>query len=155
MSEPVKRASEAGAPPAPAVEVFWRPRCPYCAALRRELDRRGVPASWRNIYDDAAARSLVRAANNGNDTVPTVRIGDHISTNPRWAQLQPLLGDGPWLATPMARTARPITRVLSWLPTLAVIGLSYGLDRARHSAASWAVDPFALAAWWFTRSLRR
>lgn len=158
MSEPRKGAGDVGdqpVPPRPVLEVLWRPGCPYCSALRRELDRRGVSAVWRNIWDDDTARSLVRAANNGNETVPTVRVGDRILTNPRWAQLQPLLGDGPWMSTQTAPTAGSATRVLSWLPMLALIALSYVLDITGHTAASWVVDPFAVAAWWFTRPLRR
>lgn len=140
---------------APAVEVLWRPGCPYCSALRRDLDRRGVPARWRNIWEDERARSLVRAANNGNETVPTVRVGDRTLTNPRWAQLQPLLGDGPWRDETGPRASRQTLKLLSWFPVVALIVSSFALEAAGHTGASWAVDPFAVATWWFTRPLRR
>jgi glutaredoxin len=77
------------------VEVFWRPGCPYCLRLRGELLDHGVEAEWHNIWVDAHARELVRAANNGNETVPTVRIGDRTLTNPSWRQLAPVLGRDP------------------------------------------------------------
>ncbi|MGH3494719.1 MAG: glutaredoxin family protein [Sciscionella sp.] len=135
--------------------MLWRPGCPHCAKLRRELARRGVSTRWRNIWQDDAARSLVRAANNGNETVPTVRIGDRTLTNPSWRQLAPLLGDGPWLAPSAAPRSGRTVRVLSWLPVVALVVASFALDAAGHSGASWAVDPFAVAAWWLTRPLRR
>ena len=84
---------DAAARPQSVLEVFWRPGCPYCAQLRQELDRRGVPGRWRNIWTDPKARAIVRAANAGNETVPTVRIGGRTMTNPTWADLAPLLGD--------------------------------------------------------------
>ena len=64
------------------VEIFWRPGCPYCTSLRSDLARRGVTATWRNIREDKAALAAVRAANNGDETVPTVRIGEKTWTNP-------------------------------------------------------------------------
>lgn len=140
---------------APVVEVLWRPGCPYCSALRRELDRRSVSASWRNIWQDNEARSLVRAANNGNETVPTVRIGERTLTNPSWRQLAPLLGDQPRFDPAARRTSERMRRSLSWLPFLALVVLSFALDAVGHTGASWAVDPFAVAAWWLTRPLRR
>lgn len=154
MSQPSPdRVDQSGAP---AVEVLWRPGCPYCSALRRDLNRRGVPARWRNIWEDGRAQELVRAANNGNETVPTVVIGDRTLTNPRWSQLQPLLGDGPW-NDPAGRTRMnaETRHVLSWMPVIALVVLSFVLEAAGHTGASWAVDPLVLAAWWFTRPLRR
>ena len=64
------------------VEVFWRPGCPFCAALRTSLRLRRVRATWRNIWDDDEARAIVTAANGGNETVPTVRVGTVTLTNP-------------------------------------------------------------------------
>lgn len=77
------------------VEVMWRPGCPYCRALRSELHGRGVEATWRNIWSDAEARDLVRVANGGDETVPTVRVGDTWLTNPGWSDIAPLLGRNP------------------------------------------------------------
>ncbi len=66
----------------PVVEVFWRPGCPFCLALRTGLTLRGVRARWRNIWEDPEAATIVRTHNQGNETVPTVRIGDTVLTNP-------------------------------------------------------------------------
>ena len=142
-------------PAAVTVEVFWRPGCPYCASLRADLARRGIDATWRNIWQDDQARAQVRAANGGNETVPTVRVGTEVLTNPsgvRVAQLAGRSGDGP---VP-ARTGRlPGRRLLSWTPTLALIVASELLARSGHGGISWAVDALAVAAWWITRPLRR
>lgn len=77
----------------PSLEVFWRPGCPFCSKLRIELKARGVDARWRNIWEDPEALALVRAANHGDETVPTVRVGGRTLTNPSWRQLRGLLGD--------------------------------------------------------------
>lgn len=74
------------------LEVFWRPGCAYCIALRRTLRRYDVPATWRNIWSDDEARETVRAVNRGDETVPTVRVGATTVTNPSWRELAPLLG---------------------------------------------------------------
>lgn len=73
------------------VEVFWRPHCPFCAALRADLARRGITAQWRDIWQDEKARDIVREANHGNETVPTVRIGGRTLTNPSGAEVAELL----------------------------------------------------------------
>lgn len=71
----------------PVVEVFWRPGCPFCTALRIDLDRRGIRAQWRNIWQDDDARAIVREANCGNETVPTVRVGSQHLTNPSGSEV--------------------------------------------------------------------
>lgn len=73
------------------LEVFWRPGCPFCVMLRADLKLRGVRAHWRNIWEDPEARDIVRAANDGNETVPTVRYGDVVLTNPSGKTVQSLL----------------------------------------------------------------
>lgn len=64
------------------VTVYWRPGCGYCAALRRRLDHAEIPYREINIWDDPDAAAWVRSVNRGNETVPTVRIGDTSLTNP-------------------------------------------------------------------------
>lgn len=76
----------------PRVEVFWRPGCAYCHDLRGLLLDYEVEATWRNIWSDPDARALVRAANQGNETVPTVRVGGVMLTNPTWRQVAKVLG---------------------------------------------------------------
>jgi glutaredoxin-like protein len=64
------------------VTVYWRPGCGYCAALRRRLVRAEIPYREINIWDDPQAAAWVRSVNRGNETVPTVLVGDLALTNP-------------------------------------------------------------------------
>ncbi|MDZ7678255.1 MAG: glutaredoxin domain-containing protein [Acidimicrobiales bacterium] len=70
-------------PPSPTVEVYWRPGCRYCAAMRATLGDAGVSARWCNIWKDPDARAFVRSVADGNETVPTVRVGDEVMVAPR------------------------------------------------------------------------
>jgi len=65
----------AKAVPAPVV-VYWRPGCPYCARLRWGLRRRRVESTWINVWNDPSASAFVRSLNAGNETVPTVVVGE-------------------------------------------------------------------------------
>ncbi len=96
------------------VAVYWRPGCPYCASLRRQLARRAVPARWHDIWADESARAFVRSVNAGNETVPTVRVGEQILTNPSWRELAAALPDGPW-GIAGANAPGRWRAVLSWL----------------------------------------
>ena len=80
--------------PATPVEVFWRPGCVFCLNLRITLRLRRVPAVWRNIWEDDEAREFVRSVNDGNETVPTVRVGSTTLTNPGAGQVVALLRAG-------------------------------------------------------------
>ena len=65
-----------------AVVVYWRPGCPFCSSLRRQLRRAGVPTTDVNIWSDPAAAAEVRRHASGNETVPTVVIGEDALVNP-------------------------------------------------------------------------
>lgn len=65
------------------IAVYWRPGCPFCAGLFRGLDRVGLQVERVNIWDDESGRAFVRSVANGNETVPTVRVGDLALVNPR------------------------------------------------------------------------
>lgn len=87
MSRPgadVIRAMSSPSPPASpdAVDVYWRPGCGFCMRLRRHFDKAGVVVRWHNIWEDDRARRFVRDHNAGNETVPTVAVGDVVVTNP-------------------------------------------------------------------------
>jgi glutaredoxin-like protein len=66
----------------PAVTLYWRPGCGFCHVLRRRLDRAGVERVEVNIWEDADAAALVRSVARGNETVPTVVVGDQALVNP-------------------------------------------------------------------------
>ena len=65
-----------------AVHVYWRPGCPYCTMLRRGLERLGITTIEHDIWSDPQAAAVVRSHANGNETVPTVVIGETGMVNP-------------------------------------------------------------------------
>jgi glutaredoxin len=72
----------AEAPVAPSVTVYWRPGCAFCGSLRRGLRRAGLSTVEIDIWSDPEGRAFVRAHADGNETVPTVAIGDTVLVNP-------------------------------------------------------------------------
>ncbi|WP_310964181.1 glutaredoxin domain-containing protein [Nocardioides terrisoli] len=62
--------------------IYWRPGCSYCVRLRLALGLRGNAAVWVDVSRDPAASERVRGVNGGNETVPTVFVGDVVRTNP-------------------------------------------------------------------------
>lgn len=141
--------------PQVVADVYWRPGCPYCSALRRDLSRRGVPTRWHDIWQDTHARDFVRSANHGNETVPTVAVGGVTLTNPRGAQVAALVG-GDGLSTMLGQVSdRRGWWMLSWLPTIVFVIASLAADVTGHTGLSWLLDVPAVASWWLTRPMRR
>ena len=64
------------------VVVYWRPGCPFCSILRSGLRRAHLPVREVNIWEDPEAAAFVRSVAKGNETVPTVSIGDVHLVNP-------------------------------------------------------------------------
>lgn len=64
------------------VTVYWRPGCPFCAGLMRSLDDVGLTYLTRNIWLDEDDAAFVRSVARGNETVPTVAVGDVALVNP-------------------------------------------------------------------------
>lgn len=65
-----------------AITFYWRPGCGFCMGLERRLVGLGVPLDKRNIWEDAEAAATVRSVARGNETVPTVVVGDLAMVNP-------------------------------------------------------------------------
>lgn len=62
--------------------------CGYCKRLKRQLDDAGIAFKTVDIETDPTAEQLVRDANNGNATVPTVLFEDGtVMTNPSLRQV--------------------------------------------------------------------
>ncbi len=74
-------------PIATEITLYWRPGCGFCSSLRRGLDRLGIEHTDINIWDDPEDAAVVRQHANGNETVPTVVVGDTGLVNPSAAQL--------------------------------------------------------------------
>ncbi|MGW1177317.1 glutaredoxin domain-containing protein [Kitasatospora sp. NPDC002543] len=76
-AEALRRSAVDGRP-----VVYWRPGCAYCLRLRVRLGRRARQLHWVDIWSDPEAAAVVRAANDGNETVPTVVANGRPHTNP-------------------------------------------------------------------------
>lgn len=70
--------------------VFRRPGCKYCIRLRVRLGRSTRQMHWVDIWRDPAGAAAVRAANDGNETVPTVILAGqpHTNPDPAWVREQ-------------------------------------------------------------------
>ncbi|WP_317447166.1 glutaredoxin domain-containing protein [Streptomyces collinus] len=70
--------------------VYWRPGCAYCLRLRMRLGRSARQLHWVDIWRDPAGAAAVRAANDGNETVPTVVVEGrpHTNPDPAWVREQ-------------------------------------------------------------------
>jgi len=77
--------------PSTDVVVYWRPGCPFCSSLHADLMRAGVSFRRVNIWDDPDAAAFVRSVARGNETVPTVTVGDVALVNPRATEVVALL----------------------------------------------------------------
>lgn len=112
------------------VTVYWRPGCPYCARLRRHLRRLGVLTTELNIWEDPRAAAVVRSHADGNETVPTVLVGDTALVNPSAAQVVELarrlapeaLGPGAAAGPGGAPVALRVARAALALPARALRG---------------------------------
>ncbi|WP_306188897.1 glutaredoxin domain-containing protein [Streptomyces sp. MK5] len=75
--------------------VYWRPGCAYCLRLRMRLGRSAHRLHWVDIWRDPAGAAAVRAANDGDETVPTVVVGGQPHTNPDPVWVREQLSPGP------------------------------------------------------------
>jgi mycoredoxin len=72
--------------------------CGYCHRLARQLDREGIEFSVIDIEADPDAAAVVEQVNNGNRTVPTVRVfpvsggSEVVMTNPSLSEVKQALG---------------------------------------------------------------
>ena len=134
------------------VTFYWRPGCPFCILLRRDLRRAGIATNELNIWEDPQAAAAVRRIASGNETVPTVVVRGVGLVNPRVDAVREALGVDASPGAPGARapdesprTAR--LRAVQWLLIAAMVTASFALDAGGHGNASWAIDGAALAAY--------
>lgn len=73
------------------IEFYWRPGCPFCMMLETQLDEAGLPVRKINIWEEQGATERVRAAAGGNETVPTVYVGERSLVNPSMTELENLV----------------------------------------------------------------
>ena len=141
-------------PTASAIEVMWRPGCPFCRSLRRGLSRAGVATTEHNIWSSADAAARVRKATGGDETVPTVFVGDQALVNPTVRQvvvaikaLDPEHQSFPAVATgrPGGTGAKTPGAGLIWTLVVAVV---WSLLVVWRPTTTWHIAPLILAATW-------
>ncbi len=64
------------------ITMYWRPGCGFCAALERQMVKHDLRFEKRNIWDDPDAAAFVRSVARGNETVPTLVVGEASMVNP-------------------------------------------------------------------------
>jgi len=130
----------------PHVTVYWRPGCGFCHVLRRQLDRAGVERTEVNIWEDPTAAALVRSVARGNETVPTVLVGDRALVNPSAREVLALLGTPEEVASP-DRPSRPLEPLLGagWSIAAAAGWLVLALT---HPTTTYHVAPLLTALVW-------
>jgi len=134
------------------VTVYWRPGCPFCSRLRRDLRGLGLPVTEINIWDDPPAAAVVRAAAGGNETVPTVVIGSTAMVNPSvQAVVEAVQRIDPGRPIPAEVTAGlgriRRRRMVKWALVAALIAGSFAAEGTGRSGLSWGLDAVALAVW--------
>lgn len=75
------------------IDLYWRPGCGFCSMLRRKLDKLGIERVEHDIWSDPDAAAIVRHHADGNETVPTVVVGDVGMVNPSADKLVELLSE--------------------------------------------------------------
>ena len=71
--------------------MYTRPGCPFSAKLKAKLALARIPYTKVDIWQDPDAAAVVRSVNNGDELVPTVRIGDVFLSNPSLRQVRAAL----------------------------------------------------------------
>ena len=102
------------------IELYWRPGCGFCMGLERGLGRYpDLPIERHNIWEEPASAAFVRQHANGNEVVPTVRVGSTVMVNPSAdevlramaAEMPEQLPEG-WTPKEPGRAAKAIGRLL-------------------------------------------
>ncbi|HJP78270.1 MAG TPA: glutaredoxin domain-containing protein [Pseudonocardiaceae bacterium] len=73
------------------IVLYARPGCPFCTMLRADLRANNLTYTERDIWQDPDAAAAVRAVAGGNETVPTVNIGEVWMVNPSIKQVRKAL----------------------------------------------------------------
>jgi len=132
------------------IEVLWRPGCPFCVRLRGELARAGVATTEPDIWFDPDAAARVRAATGGDETVPTVVVGECALVNPSLAQVVAVVREefpdeaDSLLGSAVSEPVAPVWRE----PALAgvVVAVLWVLLAAWEPMTTWHLAPFLVGA---------
>ena len=136
------------------VEVMWRRGCPFCSSLRRGLTRAGVATTEHDIWSSPDAAARVRQATGGDETVPTVFVGDQALVNPTVRQVVAAIRahDPHDQSGPADDTSRPggtgaTTHRTGPIGTL-VVAVVWSVLVAWRPTTTWHLAPLILAATW-------
>lgn len=142
-------------PTTATIEVMWRPGCPFCGALRRGLSRAGVATIEHDIWSSADAAARVRAATGGDETVPTVFVGDRALVNPSVRQVVAAIKAAdpdyrPDSAPATGRAGRADTGKFlgAGLTWTMVVAVAWSVLVAWRPTTTWHLAPLILAATW-------
>jgi mycoredoxin len=142
----------------PGVTVYWRPGCPFCTRLQRDLARLGIATTEVNIWEDPDAAGAVRSVAGGNETVPTVMVGERSLVNPSAANVVAALRAAGLDALPNTGDrppARDLLQTAQWVVVGLFVVVAFALEAGGHSAASWASDAVAALSYVGIRLARR
>jgi glutaredoxin-like protein len=91
MTDPAATSDRTETADAEGIDLYWRPGCGFCSSLRRGLDKMRIERVEHDIWADPEAAAVVRSVAGGNETVPTVVIGDVGMVNPTAKQVVAVL----------------------------------------------------------------
>lgn len=141
-------------PNATSVEVMWRPGCPFCGSLRRGLRRAGVATTEHDIWSSSEAATRVREATGGDETVPTVFVGEQALVNPSVRQVVAAIrvADPEYRPAAQPATGRDagsawtaLSPGLLWTMVAAVVWSALVIWRP---TTTWHLAPLIVAAAW-------
>jgi mycoredoxin len=76
------------------LKIYSTTWCGYCARLKKQMEREGIPFTEVNIEEDETAAKFVESVNGGNQTVPTVVMPSGVTmTNPSLSQVKAALSE--------------------------------------------------------------
>jgi mycoredoxin len=101
----------------PVLTVYWRPGCPFCSSLFSQLDRAKVPYQTANIWEDPEAAATVRSIARGNETVPTVTVGEAGLVNPDLHEIMAVAANLAPQLIPVDYEAPQPGRIAQWIHT--------------------------------------
>ena len=108
MTESAVTGDQTGSSAAERIDLYWRPGCGFCSSLRRGLDKAGIERVEHDIWADPDAAAIVRSVARGNETVPTIVIGEIGMVNPSAKQVIAVLDQhAPHLLPDEAGTETP------------------------------------------------